>query len=131
MIRATNDSNSSADNQKNIITKCLHILKLMIEESEKRGTARIKSHSGLLKKKILSLKAVSMMGSTYKDVKLRLFGNTTIWELREIIGEKFNYCIDFLRIVIKDSYDIKHSDNGKTLLEMKVKYLLISAGGWR
>lgn len=122
MIQETNKNEGlTPEEQKNIITKCLHILKLMIEESEKRGTARIKSHSGLLKRKILNLKATWGFSNNAKEAKLKVFGNTTVWELKEIISKKFNYCVDFLRVTIHNGYELKNSDNGKTILEMQVK----------
>jgi hypothetical protein len=90
----------------------------MIEESEKRGTAGVKSHSGLLKRKIINLKITSSL-RTQKDIDLRIYGNTTIWELKEIISYNCKYCLDFLKINI-NGYELKSSDNGKTIMELEV-----------
>jgi hypothetical protein len=91
----------------------------MIEESEKRGTAGVKSHTGLLKKKIVNIKAYSSINEL-RHFNLRLYGNTTMWELKEIISANVNYCIDFIRVVI-NGYELKNSDNGKTIINMNVR----------
>ena len=118
LIRETISSNKKNEEKFNIVKKCLYFLKLMIEESEKRGTAGVKSHSGLLKKKIFNLKISSSLRSQ-KDFDLRIYGNTTIWELKEIIAKNSKYCLDFLKINI-NGYELKSSDNGKTLIELEV-----------
>jgi hypothetical protein len=91
----------------------------MIEESEKRGTAGVKSHSGLLKKKIVTVRVYSNLGPELNSFPLRIYGNTTMWELKEIISTKVKYCIDFLKVVI-NSYELNNSDNGKTVMNMNV-----------
>ena len=57
----------------------------MIEESEKRGTVRIKSHAGILKRNIINVKINSSIGYfNLREFNLRLYSNTTIWELKEL-----------------------------------------------
>lgn len=89
----------------------------MIEESEKRGTAGIKSHAALLKSKILNIKVSSTIPNT-DDFAIRVYGNITIWELKEMISNRLKYCIDFIKFTIDKSTDLKNSENGKTVLEL-------------
>lgn len=118
LIKSTEKSDYSILDKRNIIFKCLKFLKLIIEESERKGTARVKSHSALLKKKIVEIKVISYIPRV-DDFKLRLYGNTTLWELKEIISKKVELGIDFLRIQIGNS-DIPNSDHGKTLIDLNV-----------
>jgi hypothetical protein len=119
LINSTVESNISAQEKHNIITKCLHVLNLMIEESEKKGTARVKSHSGLIKNKILKLKINSFIPKT-PDSFIKVFGNTTIWDLKEIISKKVGVAVDFLKLRL-DNYDVVDTDNGKTIQDFNVK----------
>jgi len=123
-VNSTVESNNSAEEKHNIITKCLHVLNLMIEESEKKGTARVKSHSGLIKNKILKLKINSFI-SKVPDSYIKVFGNTTIWDLKEIISKKVGVAVDFLKIRI-ENYDVCDTDNGKTIQDFKVNKLFFT-----
>jgi hypothetical protein len=90
----------------------------MIEESEKRGTARVKSHFGLQKKRIFKLKVTSQT-SRAENCEVMLYGNTTMWDLKEIIAKKIDVCVDFIKIVVgKD--EVLNTMNGKTIIDMKV-----------
>lgn len=120
LINETVSSKHSIDEKHNIVVKCLNILNLMIEESEKKGTARIKSHSGLIKNKIITLKINSFI-SKVPDSYIKVFGNTTVWDLKEIISKKVCVAVDFLKLRI-DSTDLIETDNGKTVLELNVLF---------
>jgi hypothetical protein len=122
LIQQTNSSSISSDEKHNIITKCLHVLNLMIEESEKKGTARVKSHSGLIKNKIIKLKINSYIQKV-DNCYIRVFGNTTIWDLKEIISKKVGVAVDFLKLKL-DNYEICETDNGKTVLDLNVKKII-------
>lgn len=111
----------SVEEKGNVIKKCLFFLKLIIEESEKKGTARIKSHSGLLKVKVIRLRVVSQMAKHQNDFSLKIYANTTVWDLRELISAKVQIGVDFLRIIV-DGKDLQSSDNGKTVTEINVKF---------
>ena len=125
LINSTVESNVSAEEKHNIINKCLNVLNLMIEESEKKGTGRVKSHSGLIKNKIIKLKINSFI-SKVPDSYIKVFGNTTIWDLKEIISKKVGVAVDFLKLRI-ENYDVVDTDNGKTITDFNVKkfYILI------
>lgn len=92
----------------------------MIEESEKKGTAQIKSHSGLIKNKVINLTVKSFL-QRVDDFKLKLYANTTFWELKEIISKKASIAMDFLKIKI-NSEVVSDNKNGKTIIELNVKY---------
>lgn len=117
-----NDSSSNED-KRNIVVKCLYVLRLMVEESEKRGTCGVKSHSGLLKKKIINLKFIPYLPRT-PDFNLRLFGNTTMWELRQLISKRIKVSVDFFKVTLFKNHDLEDIDNGKTVLDMNVRILL-------
>jgi hypothetical protein len=95
----------------------------MIEESEKKGTARVKSHSGLIKNKIIKLKINSFIPKV-DDSYIRVFGNTTVWDLKEIISKKVGVAVDFLRLKI-ENYEVGVTDNGKTVLDLNVNFFYI------
>ena len=111
------------DEKKNKITKCLLVLKLTIEESEKRGTANIKSHAGILKKKTVNVKISSTVGNLdSRDFALKIYANTTIWELKQLISRRLQYSHDFLKIVIqKNEYELKSTDNGKSVMDFDLR----------
>jgi len=114
VVNNTNDL--SIGETENIIKKCLFFLKLIIEESEKKGTARIKSHSGLLKNKVINLKVDSHI-SNKPDFNIKVYANTTMWELKELVSKNSGVGIDFLNVMLK-SRDINPTENGKTVLEL-------------
>ena len=119
LIRNTVDSTANEESKHNIINKCLYVLKLMLEESEKNGTAGVKSHSGLLKRNIISLKVIDNIERN-TEFFIRVYSNTTMWDLKVIIGKKIKICFDFLKFTIKNNFELKNTDNGKNILEMNV-----------
>lgn len=109
---------TSSEEKLNIIVKCLYVLRIMIYESEKKGTTKMKSHSALLKNKVIQIKFVSLI-SKVDDFYLRLYANTTIWELKEIISKKISVAIDFIQL-LKTEKPIEDTQNGNTLLDLNV-----------
>jgi len=118
MIQNIVNSSASKEEKGNIVKKCLYVLKLMIEESEKSGTARVKGHIGLQKRKIYKLKILSQ-NFRLEDFEVNVYGNTTMWELREIVSKKAKASVDFIKLEIKRQ-ELKNSSNGKTIIDMKV-----------
>ena len=112
-------SEISIEEKLNVIMKCLKILRLMIEESEKKGTARVKSHSGLLKHKVITIKVID---STEKQTEffIKVYGNTTMWDLKEILAKKVGVCVDFIKITIFKN-EIENTDHGKTVIDIKLQ----------
>lgn len=113
MIRTTVQTSKSF----NTIQKCLEILKVLIEESEKNGTAGLKSHNALLKSSILNLRIVTVK---YNDIFIKVYENTTIWELKEILARKVNIVVDFIKIKIKGDYEITSNDHGCTIVSLGI-----------
>ena len=125
MIRDSVKSTTASESEKyNIIKKCLYVLKLMIQESEKKGTAHIKSHFGLQKRKILNIKVLSQ-NAKLNNCSVTVYGNTTMWELKEIISKKIKACVDFIKLEI-NKVELQDNDNGKTCIDMKVVKLILS-----
>lgn len=116
LIKDTVESSISEEAKKNKIVKCLYVLKLMIEESEKKGTVRVKSHLGLLKHIVITLKINSFINKV-PDGNISLYGNTTVWDLRELLSKKIGIAVDFFKLSIKGN-EIQEVDNGKTLLDL-------------
>ncbi len=110
----------------------------MIEESEIIGIAGVKSHSSILKKRIMTITIQNLL-STNKTLthsypnyfKLTVFGNTTIWEIKQLIAKKLDIPPGIITLYLKDSskslesnslgHEISPKDHGKTLIERKVK----------
>ena len=122
MIKETIQKEAADGEKHNVIVKCLFILRLMIEESEKKGTAGIKSHSGLIKNKVLNVNISSYI-QRVDDFKLKLYANTTFWELKEIISKKTSISLDFLKIKVNQEI-VSDSANGKTIVELNVTKIL-------
>lgn len=125
------------------IIKYFNLLKELISNSEKEGTRGVKSHASLFKGAFLD--AIQLCnslknGNKYKNKhEIGVYSNTTIWELRKIIGERCtraNYKEDGSNEYTQEKpahpfsvrifravgcCDIKESDNGKTLSELKFK----------
>jgi len=122
MIPNVVKSSASVEEKHNITKKCLYVLRLMIQESEKMGTAHVKSHFGLQKKKIYKLKILSQ---TYRinDCEVVVYGNTTMWELKEIISKKVKASVDFIKLEIKKNV-LKESSNGKSIIDMQVRFII-------
>jgi len=118
LIKETIQKQAAEEEKQNIIVKCLFILRLIIEESEKKGTAGIRSHSALIKNKLLNINVISYI-QRIKDFKLKLYANTTFWELKEIISKKTSIAVNFLKIKI-DQEIFSDTSNGKTIMEIKV-----------
>ena len=120
MINEVVISNKTLEEKKNIITKCLQILKLMIEESEKKGTACLKSHNALLKIKLLNLRIINNISKNVTETIIKVYGKTTIWELKEIIASKIGISVEFLRLRLSNNFEVQSTDHGKTLITLKI-----------
>jgi len=121
MIKQIVSSEASPTEKHNIIKKCLLVLKIMIAESEKKGTARVKSHFGLQKRKIMKFK-VSSLSQRASDCVVNVYCNTTMWELKEIVAKKSQVCVDFIKLQIGKE-ELLNTDHGKTVIGKKVIYI--------
>lgn len=107
-------------------------MKGLIEESEKRGTEGIKSHASIIKNKIITVNVIKKLSSKWlksqqKDLTIKIYGNTSVWELKEIIATKLGIPAGILKIYLGNNSDsnicqeISNRDHGKTLNELKIK----------
>jgi ubiquitin carboxyl-terminal hydrolase 34 len=108
------------------ILNLLGLMKALIEETEKKGTAGCISHSSILKGSVLTLKINNNISHKYsgskeiKELKLRVFANTTLWDLKCLIGNRLGVIPECIKISI-NAKDFNDNDHGKTLNELKVK----------
>lgn len=125
------------------IKKYLSLIKELIRNSEKDGTMGIKSHAGLFKGEYLPHLQVTnsiKTGSAFpQKLELGLYSNTSVWELRKLIGERVSRAYashDGNGAYIQETpchpasiriyrhtgcTDLKDQENGKTLAELKFK----------
>ena len=105
------------------IGKLIKLMKDMIEESERKGTSGLKSHSGLLKGELLSLVIFNNLtdGSDIpKKMNVETYENTTVWELKIELGKYFNSSPCCIKLKI-DFQEVKDTENGKALSEFVQK----------
>ena len=73
------------------ILKYLHLMKELMRNSEINGTLGVKSHAALFKGSYLPFITVQntlKTGTKYSNkIELGCYSNTTIWELKKLIGE--------------------------------------------
>ncbi len=123
------------DNETKILN-CLYILRVLIEETEKKGTASCISHNSLLKSSLITLKIDNALnvkgGAAYsssntnkinneKSFTLKVYSNTTLWDLKNLISKKINTLPEGIRLNTNNSKDITDKDHGKTLSELNLK----------
>ena len=107
--------------------RAMIVLKNFMEECDKHGTSSLKPHNSILKGDSHYLKIVNNIKYLHVlrlRLELKVSSNTTIWELRNMIGEEVNcfndqFCI--FRGVSKE--EIKDNKNGKTLSELGIGLL--------
>ncbi len=118
------------------IVNIFEIIKALVEESEILGLAGVKSHSSILKKRIMTINIQNLIPTNkilpkLNNFELTVFGNTTIWEIKELIAKKLEINPGIIMLHIKDSsisgdskslgQEISPKDHGKTLIERKIK----------
>ena len=100
-----------------IFEKCIKLLKLIIIESEKNFFIRPKSHLSLLKNCLINLyvdlKNRNIPLSSSESEKIIMTGNTTMNELKIIVGKLCEICPKGIEISISDEYleKIKNCEN--------------------
>ena len=134
-----NEKSNPEDQTK--ILNCLEILRNLIEETEKKGTAGCVSHNSLLKSSIVNLKIENCIFSKSnsnnynssnennknnkpgdeKSFTLKVFSNTTLWDLKKLIAGKINTLPEGIRINTNNSKDITDNDHGKTIGDLNIK----------
>jgi len=113
----------SHGNETPMITKMINLMMDMIDESERKGTGNIKSHSALLKGPMLSFNVINN-ATTSKNVPKKMdieaYSNTTIWQLKKELGKYIESSPECIKISI-GTKELKDTDNGKTIGELMQK----------
>jgi len=112
--------------KKGALNRMIKLMSDMIDESERKGTGGIKSHSAITKGDIINytVKNNATNGKTIpKVMDIETYSNTTIWEIKMELGKFIECSPDFIRIHI-GSKEIKDTDNGKTIGEFNKSSLM-------
>ena len=121
-LERKNDQDSSIDTLKCL--RCLSLLTKMLDESEKAGVGDLKSHSGLIKGELLTFimtNDVSWGLEIPKKIEMRMHSNMTIFELRGQAAHYFKVTWDQIKLTRSQQREIKDSDNGKTLSDLRIR----------
>jgi len=106
------------------LKRSMTLLSSILEESEKKGIAGLKSHSAMLKGEKMTINIQSTITSniqnTPKKLEIELYSSTTIWDLRTTIAKAVKTVSDQVKI-LKDVREIKDGDNGKTIGELRIR----------
>ena len=108
----------------------INLLKLLIEESERKGTAGLISHIGSLESHNISLTFHNIIHTSYyplnkdenkkkenNDFTLTLKSNLSIWDLKKILSKKINVIPECIKLILYEDIEITDRDNGKLLSE--------------
>ena len=108
--------------------QAITLLKRFLEESEKRGTGGLKSHSAMLRGDLYTLTIINQVSYQTnsphipKKFDFKVYGNTSVWELRCMVGKAVKLYWDQVRLTRTLSRpEIKDNENGKTIAELRLK----------
>lgn len=76
-------------------------MKALVVESEKKGCHGVKPHHSLVKKNLLQINIQNFIATrtfSIKDFTIKVYSNTSIWELKEIIGKKIGFSPGMIRL---------------------------------
>ena len=127
-IQRGKDSDESDYNRLIRVENCLLVIKSLIEESEKKGTAGCISHSSLLRSSIKTLNVTNSLfnARTFpvhlkKKFQIKVFSNTTLWDLKKLLGNMCSAVPEAIKISSGTLKDISDNEHGKTLSELHFK----------
>ena len=97
----------------------INLLKLLIEESERKGTAGLISHIGSLESHNISLNFHNSIHTSYyplnkdemqkkenNDFTLILKSNLTIWNLKKILAKKVNVIPECIKLILYEDVEV-------------------------
>lgn len=118
-----NDETCSA---KAKILRVLQLLSSFFDESEKKGTGKIKYHSSLIKGELLSFVVnndVTIGGDVPKKIEVKIHSNKTVFDLRHQIALQAKTSWDSMRLYrySNNNQEIKDNENGRTLGELRIR----------
>jgi len=103
-----------------MITRMVSLMMDMIDESERKGTGLLKSHSALLEGELLEFIVENNVTSGIKKFPVEVYSNTTIWELKAELGKYVESSPICMKISV-DNKELMDTDNGKTIGEFMNK----------
>lgn len=108
------------------ITNVLEALTSHMSRSEVRGTGGLKPQRALLKGELLTAitvqQSISFQNLLPKKIKIALYSNNTVWDLKCMIAKLTLVTPEYVKIVrYSGSQEIEDTDNGKTLGELEFK----------
>jgi ubiquitin C-terminal hydrolase len=115
---------------KDYIVKILRVLRILIKQIERRGTAGIVSLKSAVRKRIIRLNIQSHFkkGLNYIDHSelIHVYSNITLWDLQMIISRKIKVSHDFFKLFLvknnslgKEEFTfLREDDNGTSISEL-------------
>jgi ubiquitin carboxyl-terminal hydrolase 34 len=104
------------------------VLKNFMDECEKQGTPGLQPHGSMLKGDLHTLNFINQINyyphpsDIQKKFELKVHSNTTIWELRNQVGQHVKCLNDQFKIYRTFSgKEVKDNENGKTLSEIRIR----------
>ncbi len=110
---------SKEEDRNERLGRMIRLMRDMIDQSEKKGTGGLKSHSALLKGEIITLEIKNNLTFSQhvpKKLDIEVYNNTTIWDLKAELGKFIESSADCMKFLIGRK-ELKDMDNGKTIGE--------------
>ena len=103
----------------NIMLRVLDIIKSILSETEKKGTAGVKPHNALLKGELLDRVNIKNRASpNVSFLIISIYSNATFWDFKQQVAAKLGLAPKYLKLQRADGKAIKDLDNGKTLAQL-------------
>jgi len=96
--------------------RVIQIIKNIIFEAEKKGTANVQPHNAVLKGELIEKIQIRFRGQAKKNnILLSAYSNTTIWDFKKSISKELDLAPKYLKLERNHGQTLKDTDNGKTL----------------
>eukprot|EP00826_Nyctotherus_ovalis_P015246 TRINITY_DN14319_c0_g1_i18.p1 TRINITY_DN14319_c0_g1~~TRINITY_DN14319_c0_g1_i18.p1 ORF type:complete len:524 (-),score=194.29 TRINITY_DN14319_c0_g1_i18:66-1637(-) len=99
------------------IERMITLMMDMIDESERKGTGRLKSHCALLKGPLIVFTVsneITTGKSVPKEMEVSVHANTSIWELKAELGKYVESSAECMKMTIGGK-EMQDTDNGKII----------------
>ena len=114
---------SKAPHKSEMVGRMISLMMDMIDESERKGTGRLKSHNALLKGYLIDFVVhnnVTSGKTVPKKLEVQAYANTTVWELKAELGKYVDSSAECIKMSVGNK-ELKDTDNGKTIGELVKK----------
>lgn len=102
-----------------IIIRVIEILKHIMCEAERKGTAGVKPHNSLLKGELLDRIHIKNKASpNVSSLIVSIYSNTTFWEFKKQVAGRLGLSPKYLKLQRSNGKAIKEVENGKTLAQL-------------